>query len=102
MTTFQYTLAMPVATVPTPSGWAYGGCMTDAGSTRALNSYSFTSNAMTIEMCATGCLNRGYTLAGVEYANQCYCGNSYTSGTAVGKQSTCNMACGGESLRSGA
>lgn len=56
---------------------------------------------MTVDTCVSQCANRGYTLAGAEYANECYCGNAYagtdTGGGSVAPESECNTACVGDS-----
>ena len=93
MTTFNYTVGFPSPTLP--SGWASTGCITDAGSIRALAEFSFTSSSMTAELCMTTCLKSGYSLAGTEYASECYCGSSYTVGSVT--STGCNMKCAGGS-----
>ncbi len=56
------------------SGWTALGCYTDSVSARSL---PFTASvpggpsAMTVELCELTCLAAGYTLAGVEYADEC-------------------------------
>ncbi len=93
---FNYTLGIPVAPPPVlPTGWVSTGCMTDAGSIRSLAGYSFTSSSMTRELCMSTCLAKGYTLAGTEYSKECYCANSYTTGSILAT-SGCSMACSGE------
>ncbi|KAL1297904.1 hypothetical protein AAFC00_006419 [Neodothiora populina] len=73
------------------------GCFTDSTNTRSLAFQSYDSNTNTIEKCTQACVDAGYTIAGVEYGSQCYCGN-VLSGTAdkvvaVG----CSMTCPGNS-----
>jgi hypothetical protein len=55
-------------------GWEYYGCFTDAYNGRALTSGG--GNIMTIEQCLDICNKQGFTMAGVEYTHECYCGNS--------------------------
>jgi hypothetical protein len=43
---------------PTSSGWTFLGCYTD-------------NVSMTVEACQSTCLGLGYSLAGVEYADEC-------------------------------
>jgi len=38
------------------------------------------SNSLTVEGCISICINNGYSIAGVEYATQCFC-DSVMSGT---------------------
>lgn len=84
------------------SDWSFLGCYTDNVSGRALPMgipAPGGSNNMTVENCEAGCLSRGYTLAGVEYANQCYCGDTLEngSGPASDGNALCDMACTGDS-----
>jgi hypothetical protein len=54
---------------------------------------------MTVEACQAGCQALGFTLAGVEYADECYCGNQVQGGNgpAPDGNAQCNMACTGAS-----
>ncbi|KAL5633213.1 hypothetical protein ACGC1H_003644 [Rhizoctonia solani] len=97
----NHTRFLKRATPVLPSGWAYRSCIREPSSGRTLTGYSFTSSSMTVDMCVSACATRGYSLAGAEYANECYCGNSF-SGTATGggsvpPESECNMHCAGDS-----
>ena len=42
------------------------------------------------------CLSKGYTLSGTEYADECYCANSYAPDSVLAS-SGCNMPCAGNS-----
>ncbi|KAL7424676.1 hypothetical protein Q5752_000360 [Cryptotrichosporon argae] len=81
--------------VALPAGWVAGSCMTEATSARALSGYSFTSSAMTPTLCIQTCQAKNYTLAGTEYADECYCGNSFNAGAVVAASTSCNMNCAG-------
>ena len=48
---------------------------------------------MTLATCAQFCA--GFTYFGVEYATECYCGNSFNAGSVKTSASECNMVCGG-------
>ena len=75
--------ALPTASNSTgaPAGWAAAGCRADnVGHQRTLTADSFTSDAMTVAMCVAHCAVRGHTLAGVEYARECYCGDAFVNG----------------------
>ena len=52
---------------------------------------------MTIELCTAACLAAGFSLAGVEYAGECYCGTTFTNGggPAPDGNALCDMACNG-------
>lgn len=78
-----------------PSGWTAAGCVTDSGH-RALTGFSTTASDMTIEKCTSTCSSKGFSMAGLEYGSECYCGNSFANG--LGAPSTqCNFKCGGAS-----
>jgi WSC domain len=51
------------------------GCWADAVGARTLSSKTGYSNIMTVEYCAVECL--AYAYFRVEYAQECYCGNSF-------------------------
>ncbi|OCF44040.1 hypothetical protein I317_02148 [Kwoniella heveanensis CBS 569] len=81
----------------TTSGWDYVGCVTD-GSARALPAVSITRTAMTVDMCKNYCQTQGYTYAGLEEGNTCYCDNSIKNGLGVSASSwTCATPCVGDS-----
>ncbi|CDZ96275.1 Glycoside hydrolase, family 71 [Phaffia rhodozyma] len=75
--------------------WTSVGCVTD-GSSRALTGASTSTSSMTIESCEVYCRSMSYTIAGLEYGSQCYCGNDFTSGLGVAA-SGCSTACAGNS-----
>jgi len=63
---------------------------------RALVGDSFSDPSMTVDLCGDFCSNLNYTLFGVEYADECYCGNSFATGTTLDVNNDCNMACAGD------
>ncbi|KAI0338032.1 WSC-domain-containing protein [Trametopsis cervina] len=82
-----------LAATGAPSGWAAVGCLVDS-SARALTGFSTSSSSMTPQTCASTCASKGFSMAGVEFGTECYCGNSLANGhNATSDQ--CNMACGG-------
>jgi hypothetical protein len=52
----------------------YLGCYKD-NRTRDLNGAESNSQRMTIHTCIKECKTRGFEYAGVQYGNQCFCGN---------------------------
>lgn len=84
-------------TSPVSSASGYQGCFQDYGS-KGLTAYNWKSDKMTIEMCRTGCQYLKYSLAAVENANQCFCGNSWTGG-AILPDTSCTSACTGNSTQ---
>ncbi|WWC67290.1 uncharacterized protein I206_101198 [Kwoniella pini CBS 10737] len=92
---FQNPALYPVSKLPT--GWSSNGCVTEGSSSRALTGYSFATSSMTQELCMSTCQAKGFSLAGIEYASECYCGNAFTTG-AVPATDNCNMVCSGNKL----
>jgi hypothetical protein len=79
--------------------WQYVGCGSDDMSSRTLNSASTSSDSMTVGSCISFCEAKGYSYAGLEYASQCYCGNSVASDRApqTGLLGNCFSPCAGDS-----
>ncbi|CAK7234763.1 hypothetical protein SBRCBS47491_009059 [Sporothrix bragantina] len=85
----------PPVAQPRVGDYVYTGCYSEATAGRALASASYSVANMTQESCAAYCAQNSFTLFGVEYATQCYCGNSLGAGSTLQAASSCNMACGG-------
>lgn len=103
------------------TAWKFLGCYTDKVLSRTLDDYITVpggQGATTIENCQAACRAAGYTLAGVEYANECCkflvslplsasstatnclgCDNAVRNGGALAPNGNagCNMACAGNS-----
>ena len=72
------------------------GCYTDNASSRVLNSGpALFANTMTLEKCADYCKNHDYF--GTEYAEECWCGDSFANSTSSAPESDCNYVCAGNS-----
>ncbi|KAJ3069113.1 hypothetical protein HDU98_007813 [Podochytrium sp. JEL0797] len=86
-----YASSAPVAVNPVIPGWTYKGCFLDSSTSRTLPNaiWSIAANAMTVEACLSACTTGGYSFGGLEYAQQCFCGNSVP----VTVASSCNMPC---------
>ena len=98
--TASKTSAAPTSSASTaaglPSGWAYKGCYVDNAHGRVLPMQLPDNSTLTVESCVQSCYGRGYSVAGMEYSTQCFCGNAiYSGGTLASSDSDCNMACGG-------
>ena len=79
-----------------PSGWAYKGCYIDNAHGRDLPYQLPDNSSLTVESCVQNCYGQGYSVAGMEYSRECYCGNAIYSGGALASSDTdCNMPCGG-------
>jgi hypothetical protein len=99
-TTTSATSTAPTATgptvVPSYNGWTSQGCYQDPAGTRAIpNAVTVTggATAMTVEKCVDACRTAGYTIAGLEYAQECYCGTAMPG--LVATDGRCSMACTG-------
>ncbi|EXJ57798.1 murein transglycosylase [Cladophialophora psammophila CBS 110553] len=82
----------------TSKGWEYMGCGTDNYYNRILTGASQSNGQMTNENCVAFCESKGFSIAGSEYADECYCGNSIPdSGKPVpGVIGACTMKCAGD------
>lgn len=81
-------------TLPPP--WSYGGCWVDNKYGRILQNMNADSTTMTIETCVGACKAGGYSIAGLEYSTQCFCGNNIIqNGALAAADSNCAMTCGG-------
>ena len=94
------TSAVPTTSASTasglPSGWAYKGCYIDNAHGRVLPMQLPDNSSLTVEFCVQSCYGQGYSVAGMEYSTQCFCGNAIYSGGALASSDTdCNMPCGG-------
>lgn len=81
-----------------PSGWNPAGCFTDAVGSRALSNWIVgPGTGMTVEFCVRGCASQGYTYAGLEFGDECYCGTSIDNNQTSAAPADCNMPCSGDS-----
>ncbi|MCJ1398945.1 hypothetical protein MMC11_002146 [Xylographa trunciseda] len=81
-----------------PAGWSYQGCYVDGTNGRIIANQEPDSQTNTIEVCVSTCVGLGYSVAGLEYGVQCFCGNNIVNGGALAPEDTdCNVACAGNS-----
>lgn len=78
-------------------GWSYVGCGNDTVGSRTFTGAFGGNSSQTVESCIGFCSNLGFTYAGVEYADECYCANSLPANRAplAGVIGSCSMACAG-------
>jgi hypothetical protein len=97
LTTYAKTGILSSTSTPTS---IYGslGCYTEATTGRALSSAAFANDAMTVELCASECA--GFTMFGVEYQRECYCGNTLNTGSVATSQLECKYSCMGNQSES--
>ena len=92
---------------PTPSGsvnstailpFKYQGCYSDnSPNGRTLQYQQPDNNTLTVESCIAMCSSQGYTIAGMEYADQCFCDNYIRNSPSQVAESKCSMSCAGNS-----
>lgn len=85
---------VPVSAAEAVKSMPYAGCYTDSTSQRSL-AYQVSTDG-TIENCLQTCYAQGYTIAGAEYASQCFCDDVVSSTMAKAAESDCNMPCSGD------
>ncbi|KAF9005041.1 copper radical oxidase with WSC domains [Cyathus striatus] len=88
----------PVANSDLPAGWTYGGCGDNAHG-RAFILQLPGSQTNTIQQCIAGCVAQNFSLAGTEFADECYCGNTLVDGAVPAADATCNMGCTGNTTQ---
>lgn len=95
-TTTTTTTTTAAATTTTAATWNYQYCAVD-GQSRALTGFSYSDTALTVNKCLMACAYQGFTLAGVENGNECYCGNSLANGLGTkASDSDCSSTCPGD------
>jgi hypothetical protein len=52
-------------------------------------------SSLTIDLCVTACQAGPYTLAGVEYGRECWCGSFFADGGTIAPSTECNTQCVG-------
>lgn len=87
----------PIYTDTTDSSeWYSLGCAIDEGG-RVLTDYFVAQDDMTIDLCLDICEDKGYKFAGLEYGNECMCGNALKQGvTYTASEWDCWMPCAGD------
>ncbi|KZF19452.1 WSC-domain-containing protein [Xylona heveae TC161] len=82
-------------TVPVAAGFVSLGCYTEGTNSRALTGEASAGNTNTVESCASSCA--GFSYFGVEYSDECYCGNQLSTGSIPATDNGCTMTCAGNS-----
>ncbi|MCJ1478593.1 hypothetical protein MMC13_007274 [Lambiella insularis] len=89
----------PVQTVAAVGSYVSQGCYAEGKSARALASAGYSNSSVTVESCVAFCQGKKYKWAGVEYAQECYCGTGISNGGAPASGG-CDMACVGNRYES--
>lgn len=96
LSVYNSTTYIPPTTVKQVGSYLSKGCYAEATIGRLLNGSSYSnSTGMTVETCVSFCKNAGANYAGLEYAKQCFCGNSLPSNATTLHARQCNMLCTG-------
>jgi hypothetical protein len=79
-----------------PTGWAYNACWIDNAFGRIFTDTAIPGNPNnTAEVCIATCISQNFTMAGTEFSDECYCGNTLVDGAVLTVNSDCNMGCAG-------
>ncbi|KIM28125.1 glycoside hydrolase family 71 protein [Serendipita vermifera MAFF 305830] len=79
-----------------PEGWVAGGCIYDSEQ-RVMKEYAVKSAENTPAHCIATCSAHGFSYAGVEFSDECWCSNGFDGrGTIQAKSDECNMPCAGD------
>ncbi|KAK4168342.1 WSC domain-containing protein, partial [Cladorrhinum sp. PSN259] len=84
-------LTVPTANLPTVGEFSYKGCWTDNVGDRSLKAVDYRTGDMTVEKCAARCAD--YDFFGVEFSNECYCGDELIGASAP--EIECSSLCVG-------
>ncbi|XP_014550496.1 hypothetical protein COCVIDRAFT_31788 [Bipolaris victoriae FI3] len=77
-------------------GYDYQGCVGDDGNKRVLGGPSINIVSLEPTLCGNFCSRSGYTIFGVQFATQCYCGNVLAT-TTMTTPPSCTTPCPGDS-----
>ncbi|KAH9032989.1 WSC domain-containing protein [Lactarius pseudohatsudake] len=94
---YNFTGTYPVgaSVVAAAGGWTSRGCYSDSPSMRALERRIDAGN-VTVESCVSACQSQSFTIAGLEYAQECWCGNEIMPPRGPTSQRACSQACVGD------
>ncbi|USP76719.1 uncharacterized protein yc1106_03993 [Curvularia clavata] len=89
----------PPKPVQTVDGWTYQGCITDNVNGPVFPWKLVNQTGNTPQWCLSQCKAFGFMAAGMEYGEECYCGDLdgiQKTGSTVAPESDCNTACSGD------
>ncbi|EJD47485.1 WSC-domain-containing protein [Auricularia subglabra TFB-10046 SS5] len=88
--------AKPAPTVAAVSGFNSLGCFVDPTNARTLRGTAlFRADNMTPAVCTARCKSQGFKFAGVEYGQECFCGNEIVNQKKAA-DAECSTACAGD------
>lgn len=82
-----------------PTGWAYNACWIDNAHGRILDTVIPGNPDNTVEICIEACAQQNFTVAGMEYADECYCGDTLVDGAVSTIESDCDVGCSGNTTQ---
>jgi len=82
------------AIVQSVNDWRFQGCYNDTNTARTLT-VQVPQDSTTVESCTEACKAGGYSFAGMEFAQQCFCDNSIQNGGGMIDAGHCALACFG-------
>ncbi|KAF2805845.1 WSC-domain-containing protein, partial [Mytilinidion resinicola] len=96
------TTSATLSAVLLPIGWTARGCYLDDPAARTLQTFMSVPggpDAMTVEACVAGCASNGFTVAGLEYGQECWCDTKYETlaQPLSNPETNCFMPCKGNS-----
>lgn len=100
-TTMSATSIAPSTTSTTirpTATWISRGCYLDNGVPTLANRTTINGSGLTPDLCGTACWANGFTFAGTERGNECWCGNSIRNERATDANTTCVTPCAGNAL----
>ncbi|KAJ8112547.1 hypothetical protein OPT61_g5108 [Boeremia exigua] len=83
-------------TNPGPNLTSRIGCLTDSVYNRVLPVWQASEDSMTVAKCASSCKIAGYSIAGLEFGRECFCGDALDVSATVTDEG-CDMRCAGNS-----
>ena len=96
LSVYNLTTYIPPTTVKAVGAYVQQGCYNELKGGRLLTGPTYTNaTGMTVESCVNYCEAASQTFAGVEYAQECYCGNSLGANPTTVATANCNMLCTG-------
>ncbi|KAH8845185.1 hypothetical protein MCOR07_011086 [Pyricularia oryzae] len=78
------------------AGWAAAGCYRDTRDRVLRGDQRPTLGPMTNSKCVEHCSSKGFSIAGTQYASECYCGNEIAGTAKKIADTDCSMACEGD------
>ena len=83
-----------------PTGWNYAGCISEGtNNRRALQYQLILPQTNDAQNCLVQCSTYGYTAGGMEYGEECYCGDAgdpFANGATTVAETECATACPGD------